>query len=244
MIYSKNSANPINSVFILSIFLFSVWYWCQIFCTYKKQKDDLITHLRFNANMLVNEISHISKAVKTDLYNENYVKQIVGSNYKNDELKLFDPKVDNVLKEKILPIKLITRDVESKQQIFQSSIKVRDFIDQLFLGLDENVTFVLLDSNQNIIDSNSVELLLTDTEKLEIESYSLLNNAIKFQDNYFYHVRKLENLPFTLLVGYKSEYLQIKFLKLFFEKVMIFAAFILFGYLIIKKSNKYIKKFN
>jgi len=138
---------------------------------------------------------------------------------------------------KILPIRLLTKDINNNIISLESKIHLKALIKELFYSLDEKISFLLLDKSQNILVTSASSSALTQDEILRVESVSVLDQPLTLDNSSFYYVKKLKHYPFTLLTGYSNNYILSEHFKDSLVVLLILMLSIFASVLIYKKMK-------
>ena len=242
----------VHSKYIIClIVILLIAYCCNIYCSLEDKSKDRIADLKANSVKLNEDLTLIFQGLSQDtlllkgsqishnsLSRKLLIKTTVIplteslklkylSNQNLGALKIFDPVLDSVSGRKVLPLELIVKDNNLNLNIVRSVINIKELLGRLLLSLDENVEFLLLDSNNNIVsDVVEAPFFLSEDDMLRVNSLTTLDDAITFDNQKFYYIKKLRNYPYTILMGYSKVYLDRQIWTLLYPKILILISII------------------
>lgn len=234
LVHKFKQANSSCLCYLILFFIF-VSFISKAYSIYNESSSARLAALRDNTERLNNDFENALKKVVLLHYAKSEEKNFAHNEIIN--LEIFDPEYDVVSGNKILPIRLLTKDINNNIISLESKINLKALIKELFYSLDEKISFLLLDKSQNILVASASSSALTQDEMLRVESVSVLDQPLILDNSSFYYVKKLKHYPFTLLTGYSNNYILSEHFKDSLVVLLILMLSIFASVLIFKKMK-------
>lgn len=168
-----------------------------------------------NENLHLKALSHVDNIIATNIDYGESRPNIVNADSKNEKLIFGKRSIGLISKSKVLPIAMKMHD---KDNNFKGYISAGLDLDKLNQTLDDvtpcSISYILLDKEFDYITSSMhlsrSQMHILQKKLHQFAQYGIdqqyIQNPLKFQQNVYHYLRKMDNYPFYILVGEEGNF--------------------------------------